>query len=312
MMQSREITTPCFDGRVKEGGKAIFISAPAKINLFLKVTGKRPDGYHNIYSWFQAIDLADHLEIELQDDAGIEISTNLDDLPTGEDNLIFKAARLIQNRSRANTGFRVKLWKNIPVAAGLGGGSSDAAAFIKAADKLLNLGLSRTEMAGIGLEIGSDVPFFFSRGQAEVTGRGEKVKDITLPTDYYIGLAIPPFHISAREAYRKLKMDLTGLNSSVSLKRCQQTGRLFSIVDTLANDLERALLESYPILDRIKEELTKTGADIVRLTGSGPTVFALYRDKGLARKELARSFERRGWDFKIAKPVILPAKMIGK
>lgn len=311
-MQSREITTPCFEGQVNESRKAIIISAPAKINLFLKVTGKRPDGYHNIYSWFQAIDLADHLEIELQDDAGIEISTNLDDLPTGEDNLVFKAARLIQDRSGVNAGFRVKLWKNIPVAAGLGGGSSDAAAFIKAADKLLNLGLSRAEMAEIGLEIGSDVPFFFSHGQAEVTGKGEKVKDITLPTDYYIGLAIPPFHISAGEAYRKLKMDLTGLNSSVSLRRCQQTGKLFGSIAAMANDLEMALLESYPILDKIKEELIKTGADIVRLTGSGPTVFALYRDKGLVRKELARSFERRGWGFKIAKPAILPIKMIGK
>jgi 4-diphosphocytidyl-2-C-methyl-D-erythritol kinase len=131
-----------------------------------------------------------------------------------------------------------------------------------------------------------------------------------MSTDYYVGLAIPPFEISAGEAYRKLKMDLTGLISSVSLKRCQQTGRLFGIIANMANDLERALLESYPILDRIKEELIKTGADIVRLTGSGPTVFALYQDKGLARKELARSFERRGWGFRVVKPAILPAKMI--
>lgn len=299
--------TACYEGRIDASGESIFISAPAKINLFLKITGKRTDGYHDIHSWFQTIDLNDHLEIRINSGSDITIEINKDDIPIGPDNLVYQAAERIQRIYDRNIGFKVKLYKQIPAGAGLGGGSSDAAAFIKAADKLLNLGLSRQKKSEIGLEIGSDIPFFFSRGQAEVTGRGENVKEITLPTDYRVGLVTPRFEIRASEAYRKFNLDLTDSLQDINLLCCHQIKDLIDLVSGLPNDLEKLLFESYPILDEIKGILSKSGADIVRLTGSGPTVYALFRGEGLIAEHFLKLFEGGSWDINIACPVILPA-----
>ncbi len=306
-MNAVEKSRFCPEGRHDKGGKSIIISAPAKINLFLKITGKRSDGFHDIYSWFQVLDLADQLRITLREDEEIRIETDCRDLPKGQDNLVYQAASLIREAVGQPIGFNVEISKNIPIAAGLGGGSSDAAAFIKAANSILDLRLSRRDMEDMGAEIGSDVPFFFSGGQAAVSGRGEKVKDIHLATDYEVALITPPFPIRAAEAYQKVRLDLTDPFLKISLSCCQKVINLFSVISETANDLERALLDSYPVLGRIKEELAKTGADIVRLSGSGPTVFALYRHKGLKKAKLAKSFERAGWAFRLAQPVTLPA-----
>jgi len=297
----------CFEGKQIGNGKAIFISAPAKINLFLKVKNRRPDGYHNIYSWFQAIDLADHLEIEATNDGKIEIETDNPQVPTGPENLIYRTAQLIQNKLNRKFGFNVKLRKRIPVGAGLGGGSSDAAAFIRGTNILLDLKLGKAEMAELGLEVGSDVPFFFSRGQAEVTGRGEIVKEISLPLDYCIGLLTPRFEIRAATAYGMVKLDLTEPCEDINLLRCQRFDDLVGVISRMTNDLERNLCESYPILCTVRETLIRTGADLVRLTGSGPTWFALYRDKTLVAEKWIRSVKGGGWDAAMASPVALPA-----
>lgn len=299
--------TPEFRGTIDAAGHSIFISAPAKINLFLKVTGKRPDGYHNIFSWFQALDLCDHLEIEKTDEPKIEIITGAGNIPTGPENLVYQAARLVKSRTDYPGGFRIKLWKNIPVGAGLGGGSSDAAAFIKAADRLLGLKWSRREMSEAGLELGSDIPFFFSRGQAEVSGRGEIVKSVELPIDYRVALVTPPFEIRAAEAYRKLRLDLTAPFTGIKFRRCLQAIELLVIVSNLGNDLEPALRESYPILDKIEEKLTKLGANIVRISGSGPTVFALFDNGDVSEKMLKNDFKGEGWGLFLTRPAVLPA-----
>lgn len=284
------------------------ISAPAKINLFLHVTGKRPDGYHDIISWFQALDLADRLEIELlPDNNTVEIHCRHTQVPTDQNNLIYMAAKLLQEKCQLSSGFRVTLEKNIPVAAGLGGGSSDAVAFFKAANQLMGLGLHRHELEQMALEIGSDLPFFFSCGQAEVTGRGEGVRDIALPIDYQVALVTPPFGISAREAYERLNLDLTDSVQDISLRRCRQVDGLFDAISMMANDLERGLLESYPVLDRIKDVLAKTGAGVVRVSGSGPTVFALYRNRCQMMEKLAQICEGGKWGLAWANPVVLPA-----
>jgi 4-diphosphocytidyl-2-C-methyl-D-erythritol kinase len=286
----------------------VAIAAPAKINLFLKVLRVRPDGYHDIFSWFQALDLADMLEIEETPPPSIEIRTDREDLPTGPDNLIYKAIKLLQDKYGIRSGFRVTLSKRIPVAAGLGGGSSDAAAAIKAVNHLLNLGLTRPEMAAVGLQIGSDIPFFFSRGQAEVTGRGENVKDLQLATDYEVALVTPPFGISAAEAYNRVNLDLTDSVQDISLSRCRQVEGLIHAISGMANDLERGLCCSYPVLEEIKHELAKTGADVVRLSGSGPTLFALFRDRNRTREKLAKASVGGKWGLALASPVTLPAK----
>ena len=296
-----------FEGRVREDGKSVQIAAPAKINLFLKVMGKRPDGYHDIFSWFQALDLVDRLEIEIADHSDIEIILDDPDVPTGPDNLISMAAQALREATGLRMGFRVRLTKAIPVGAGLGGGSSDAAAFIKGVNRLLSLALTRQQMAQIGLRAGSDVPFFFGRGQAEVTGRGEAVKDIGLPTDYEVVLVTPRFQIRAAEAYRKVNLDLTDTVHAITLPERLQVDALIGVISKMANDLERGLLLSYPVLDRVKRVLVRTGADIVRLSGSGPTVFALYRDKGQSMERLAQATEGGEWGWAKACPVVLPA-----
>jgi 4-diphosphocytidyl-2-C-methyl-D-erythritol kinase len=299
--------TPNWDGTIQSGKKAILIPAPAKINLFLKVLGKRPDGYHDIFSWFQALDLCDYLEIAKSDGNDIEIETDVDNIPTGPDNLVYQAAMEIRRRCPQIGGLKIRLWKRIPVGAGLGGGSSDAASLLKGINRLFDLGLDSEVMEEMGLKSGSDVPFFFSRGQAEVTGRGEIVNSIELPTNYRVALVTPPFEIRAAEAYRKLRLDLTAPLGGVKFKGCRQARELIEFISGLQNDLERALRESYPILDKIGEKLTKTGADIVRLSGSGPTMFALYGESTLSEKKLRQLFRGEAWGLKISCPIVLPA-----
>ncbi|MFH1700522.1 MAG: 4-(cytidine 5'-diphospho)-2-C-methyl-D-erythritol kinase [Candidatus Zixiibacteriota bacterium] len=298
---------PEFAGHITQGRSEIFISAPAKINLFLKVTGRRPDGYHNIYSWFQAVDLADHLHICKLTKSEILIETNWPSIPTGSNNLVYKAAELIQRNFGRNLGFKINLFKQIPAGAGLGGGSSDAAAFIKGANKLIGLDMSNRDMEKLGLEIGSDIPFFFGTGQAEVSGRGEIVKPIQLPTDYRVILVTPDFEISAADAYRYLKLDLTGPNHNVNLTCCKTTGELFGMISQMTNDLEIELKKLYPIFGDIEERLIKFGARIARLSGSGPTIFSLF-DKSAVEEEFALSFVGEGWGCFDVNPLILPLR----
>ncbi|MEZ5357872.1 MAG: 4-(cytidine 5'-diphospho)-2-C-methyl-D-erythritol kinase [Candidatus Zixiibacteriota bacterium] len=298
-----------FEGVLSPDGDAITISAPAKINLFLRVLGKRPDGYHDIFSWFQALDLCDHLYIE-KAESGISLRTNHPDVPTDSSNLVIKAAELVLAQAKIETGLTIDLFKQIPVAAGLGGGSSDAAATIKGLDKLLKIGLSTPEMMELGAKIGSDVPFFFSSGQAEVTGRGEIVKNIALPVDYRVLLVTPRLAIRAAEAYERLKLDLTEPVAGVNFTCCRKAYELFGVISQVANDLERALRESYPVLCEVREYLLKARARVVRLSGSGPTVFALFDNDALVKEEFASSFVGKGWDWRMAGPVILPHKKV--
>ncbi len=304
-MEIGEHTKTCFEGWIGSDSNSITISAPAKINLFLKITGKRPDGFHDIFSWFQALDLCDHIKLSITD-KDISIKTNYPDVPTDESNLAYRAASAVFRSRNIQTGLNIELFKQIPVAAGLGGGSSDAASVIKGLNILLELGMNRTEMAEIGAGIGSDVPFFFSRGQAEVSGRGEIVKDIEIPTDYRAVLVTPHFPIRAAEAYERLKLDLTEPIDVSNFTCCRKAIELFGVISQVANDLERALRESYPVLDRIAVNFANTRAGVVRLSGSGPTVFALFDNDALVKEEFASSFEGKGWDWRIANPVVLP------
>lgn len=304
-MEIGPLTKISFEGLLAPDENAITISAPAKINLFLRVTGKRPDSYHDIYSWFQALDLCDHLRIT-KTGSGLTLTTNSPDIPTDSGNLALRAAELLLAQSNIKTGLEIELFKQIPVAAGLGGGSSDAAAVIKGLNRLLKLGLTKTDMMTLGAEIGSDVPFFFSSGQAEITGRGEIVKNIALPVDYHVLLVTPALAIRASEAYERLKLDLTEPVANVNFTCCRKAQELFDVISQVANDLERALRERYPVLSEIRGHLVKSRARVIRLSGSGPTVFALFDNDALVKEEFASSFVGKGWDWRIASPVVLP------
>ena len=283
----------------------IEVRAPAKINLFLKILGKRKDGYHDIFSWFQAVNLFDYLIFDKQ-----ETGTTLDiegreDLLADKSNLIIRAADLMFQRFGLSGGLKIHLKKNIPIAAGLGGGSSDAASTIYAISRLYELNLSSESMMELGLEIGTDLPFFFSSGQAEVTGRGEAIKKIFLPLNYYIYLIHPRLMISTAESYARLNLDLTISNPNIKFTCRNNLDDLVGEIKGIGNDFERLHLNSYPVLGEIMDVLKRTGAVLTRMSGSGPTIFGLYKD--MPEREDLQKIIRGDWQAFVVWPITLPA-----
>jgi 4-diphosphocytidyl-2-C-methyl-D-erythritol kinase len=285
---------------------AIKVKAPAKINLFLKVIGKRPDGYHDIWSWFQAIDLFDHLTLIKRRESGFKIEVSGEfTAPADESNTVWKACNLFFERFDLPGGLEISLEKHIPTEAGLGGGSADAAATIYAVNRLYGLDLSTGVMAETGLEIGSDMPFFFSSGQAEITGRGENIRNIELPTDYYVVLIKPGFGLSTAEGYRLLKMDLTRPMGGIKLLRCKNFKAMVDAISEHENDFERVQFDRFPELAQIKRELASAGAQVTRMSGSGPTIFGLF-DK-LPERGIVQRIAGGSWLARGLRPISLPA-----
>ena len=290
--------------------ECLIIGAPAKVNLFLEVLGKRDDGYHNINSLFQTVSLFDRLRftrVEGYSEASIRL-TEPSELPTDNSNLITQAYCLMRDRFDLKDGLRVELEKNIPVAAGLAGGSADGAATILACTILYELPLDRAAMAELSLELGSDLPFFFSRGQAIVRGRGEEVTETDFPTDYWLVLVTPELAISSAESYAALSLGLTKPKYPFSLRRCGTAQELLESLELTGNDFEEGHLRSYPQLGKIKDGLLDNGALLSRMSGSGPTVFGLYIEApGI---EDGRLFGREDWrGTTVVRPVILPSRL---
>ncbi len=279
------------------------IPAPAKINLFLKVMGKRADGYHDIYSLMQAIDLRDELTIS-RINAGVEIECDTPGVPTDDSNLVARAWHLMQSRYRLPGGVRIKLQKRIPSGAGLGGGSSDAAAAIKAFDQLFGLSLARPELEGLGAELGSDVPFFFSSGSAVVEGRGEQITDVTYPLNYQIVLILPDFRVETKRAYDGLRNSLTKYSTKSRLPVAISGASFYAMLTSIGNDFQALVCSWYPGLESAIKELCNAGAPYVALSGSGSAFFALFESlpDSSMRKELAG---RIGWPLVYCKPVRL-------
>jgi len=284
----------------------IKLKSPAKINLFLKIMGKRPDGYHDIFSWFQAVDLFDRLHFKKSKRSDFNLSIeNGADIPCDGNNLIIKTAELMFGKYGLTGGLEIRVEKNIPVAAGLAGGSSNAAATIVALDRLFGLGLTAREMADTGLAIGSDVPFFFSRGQAEITGRGERIRNIALPVDYFIVQVTPAVSISTAESYRRLNLGLTRSELDVKLARCVDFTELVARIGNIGNDFERLQFETFPELRETGDRLRKTGAALTRMSGSGPTIYGLYEKQ--PKTDILREFIGGNWHVSCTHPIILPA-----
>lgn len=261
----------------KANDLSVTIEAPAKVNLFLEVMGKRPDGYHEINSVFQAVSLYDRLEFTRTEKAGISIDVRGPfDVPSGEDNIIAQAYHLMKSTYGFDAGLEVSLDKQIPVAAGLGGGSSDAAATIVACNMLFDLNLSNSEQIFLAARVGSDLPFFFTGGQALVRGRGEVLEEMELATDYYLVLVNPGFELSTSEGYAKLKRDLTMHRPRFNLGPCPRAEELVRLLLQTGNDFEDAYLQVYPDLGRIRDRLLQSGASLARMSGSGPTMFGIF------------------------------------
>lgn len=293
---------------ISRDDSSIVIDVPAKLNLFLDVLNRRPDGFHNIYSLFQAVSLYDRLEFQISPTPEVQISLTASvPLSVGEDNLISQAYRLMQERFGLTSGLDVRLTKKIPLTAGLAGGSADAAATIEAVNVLFNLSLSKQEKAELGLELGSDIPFFFSSGQVLVSGRGEIFEPVDLPLNYYTMLVTPPVFSSTKEAYSLLGRGLTDCEKRSYMTSCRKVEPFFQSLLERTNHFEAPLTRKFPVLEEIRAALNNVGARLARMSGSGPTMFGLFIDD--PSEGLMQSLNPgQGWRVFIVRPVLLIEK----
>jgi len=272
------------------------LPSPAKINLGLRIIGKRPDGYHEIETVLQMIGLWDSLTFILQDE-GIElICQGRGPLPAGRDNLIYRAAELLRERTGVGRGVKIVLEKRIPLMAGLGGGSSNAAMTLLALNRLWDLGLKGTDLSELALSLGADVPFFLNGPRAYATGRGEQLQPLPSTHRLHILLVKPPISVSTAWAYRILKLSLTKERHNIKIiSDLIEQGRVLEIGDYLYNDLEETIISHYPVIGEIKKDLLRQGALGAQMSGSGPTVFGVFPTRQLAT-EAAGPYSRRGMD----------------
>ncbi len=291
----------------------LHLESPAKVNLRLEILKKRADGYHEIRTIFQKISLHDTLHFSLtrsvRRDAcrdgvrtrrarrerrkGIRITTDHPDLPTGKRNLVYQAIRSMLERSDYGGGIDVVIEKRIPLGAGLGGGSSNAATAIKALNQLLKLNLKKKELMELGTKIGADVPFFLVEGSAIGSGIGERLRKIELPALWYV-LIYPNFEVSTRWAYQNFI--LTKTKYHFNLRKLLKTPG--GIVRLLLNDLEGVVSARHPEIALMKGMLVSAGAMGAMMTGSGPTVLGIFPGEEKATEAyqlLKRMVRGRGW-----------------
>ncbi len=266
------------------------VLAPAKINLCLSVLGKRSDGYHDVEMLMQMVGLYDEVTVS-RSGGGISVACDNGAVPPGKGNIAWKAAEAILSRSDGKQGgLAVTIRKTIPTAAGLGGGSSDAAAVLAAANKLLGTGLGRDQLAEIGAGIGMDVPFFFHGPLALARGRGEVLIRLEALPKFWVLLINPGFETSTAWVYQNLNLRLTK-NAG-----CNKIARLTvrNIAQGLHNDLETVTAAAHPVITRIEEALITQGAAGARMSGSGPTVFGMFEDEDRCRAA-GKALSGEGW-----------------
>ncbi|MGE8081861.1 4-(cytidine 5'-diphospho)-2-C-methyl-D-erythritol kinase [Peribacillus loiseleuriae] len=249
--------------------------APAKINLALDVLFKRPDGYHEVEMIMTTVDLADRIELKEIGGNQIEILSHNRFVPDDHRNLAYQAAFVLKQRYGINTGVQIAIEKNIPVAAGLAGGSSDAAATLRGLNKLWNLNLSMDELAEIGAEIGSDVSFCVYGGTALAKGRGEKITQLPVPPKCWVVLAKPTIGVSTADIYRRLQVGNMGHPNIKEMISAIENNSYERVCNGVGNMLEQVTLQLYPEVANIKSQMKTFGADAVLMSGSGPTVFGL-------------------------------------
>lgn len=273
--------------------ETLHLESPAKVNLRLEILKRREDGYHELRTLLQKISLRDTLHFSLKKEKGVSINTDHPKLPIGKDNLVYKAAQSMLKVSDYKGGVRIEIEKRIPLGAGLGGGSSNAATALKALNQLLKSNLSKKELMEMGLEIGADVPFFFLEGAAIGLGIGEQLKKKELPILWYV-LIYPNFEVSTRWAYQNFV--LTNQRIHFNLHKFLRTPEGISRI--LLNHLEEVVSEKYPQISIMKKILLSAGALGSLMTGSGPTVFGLFpegKSAAGAYEKIRKLVGRKGW-----------------
>ncbi len=275
--------------------------AYAKINLHIDVLNRLENGYHNVRMIMQQISLYDKIHISVKE--GNSISVFCEGIENSH-NIVTKAVQKLLGATREKMAVCIHIEKNIPVAAGLGGGSSDAASVLKGLNELLGLNLGNDALEQIGLELGADVPFFIRGGTALAEGIGEKLHSLPTCQDLCYLLINPGFEVSTAWVYGNLR--LTSKRDNATLSRYKGTYQ--DVLDNLHNDLEDVVLTRFPVLGSIKEELLMAGADGALMSGSGPTVFGVFRDQEKAVRA-RRRFENTPWRVFLAKPETMDKKI---
>ena len=270
------------------------IPSYAKINLGLSVLGKRPDGYHNIHTIFQELEFHDTLYFR-KHQAPVKITTDHASLPVGKKNLVWQAVRIVQQHTGCSDQVAIHLEKRIPIGAGLGGGSSNAAAVLSGMNHLFQLGLSHNELVELGSQLGSDVPFFLYGGMALATGKGEQIQPLADLSPAWVVLVNPGIHVSSGWAYKNVNLKLTNSEEIISvLQNVDNQGITGMKHALLQNVLEGPVSQKYPVIQAIKAQLLEQGAEWAMMSGSGSTVFGIFSDNASA-ENTRQKMERPGW-----------------
>ncbi|MDF2485811.1 MAG: ispE [Herbinix sp.] len=266
---------------------SITVKAYAKINLGLDVLRKRSDGYHDVCMIMQSLDLHDKITINRTQTEGIVIRTNLFYLPNNQDNLVHKAATLFLQTLGTQEGLTIELEKHIPVAAGLAGGSSDAAATLIGLNQLYQTGLSLTELQKLGVKLGADVPYCLMLGTALSEGIGEVLTPLTPMPSCTILMVKPDISVSTKYVYENLKLTESIVHPDIeAMKTALVNKDLYTLTKTMDNILQTVTVKDYPIISDIKEKMKELGALTSLMSGSGPTVFGIFQNRELAKKAL--------------------------
>ncbi|MCU6763107.1 4-diphosphocytidyl-2-C-methyl-D-erythritol kinase [uncultured Roseburia sp.] len=266
----------------------ISLKALAKINLGLDVTGKREDGYHEVRMIMQTIHLYDRVEIKKTKSPAIRVETNLYYLPVNEDNLVYRAAKLMKDEFKIKEGVRIVLQKFIPVAAGLAGGSSDAAAVLVGMNRIFQLGLKQDRLMEIGLKLGADVPFCIMRGTALAEGIGEVLSPLPPMPKCPVLIAKPGVSVSTKFVYENLRINEYTKHPDIDkIAEAIKKKNLKDVASGMGNILETVTIPKYPVIDEIKSMMIENGALNAMMSGSGPTVFGLFQGE----KDVRRAYD---------------------
>lgn len=254
----------------------------------MDVVRRRDDGYHEVRMIMQTIHLYDRLKISKTKNKGIEIKTNLSFLPVNENNLVYKAGKLLMDEFDIKEGMSVELIKKIPVAAGMAGGSTDAAAMLYGMNQIFELGLSRKQLMERGVKIGADVPYCIMRGTALAEGIGEELTSLPPMVKCPVLIAKPPISVSTKFVYQNLKLDENTIHPDIDkIVSNIKSKDLKGVAENMGNVLETVTIPNYPVIDEIKSRMIEAGALNAMMSGSGPTVFGIFDDEEVAKKAYA-------------------------
>lgn len=268
------------------------LQAFAKINLGLDVLGKREDGYHEVRMIMQTIRMYDQLDMRKSVEPGIHLTTNKKYIPVDENNLVWRAAKLMMDTCGIIEGVSIHLHKVIPVAAGMAGGSSDAAATLVGMNRLFHCGLSKEKLMELGVQIGADVPYCVLRGTALAEGIGEKLTVLPPMPDCWILIGKPGISVSTKYVYTTLDLNTDMVHPDIDgMKKALEDGNLYGITERMGNVLQDVTIPAYPEVERIKEQMKTLGAVNAMMSGSGPTVFGIFDNEEKAQEACQKLWE---------------------